>query len=81
MSEVVASGKLVDEAWLDSFTIVNLVRQEIFSELFQIKMIKGLKFRLLRRIKKAIFKRPLEGVVRYRRKLEEMLKLEHPNII
>lgn len=68
---------------MESFQILNLLRQEIFSELFLIRMVQSngsAMPRVLRRIKKILFKDPMQGIQDYRRQLEELLSLEHPNM-
>lgn len=75
--------KLVDQDWMESFQILNLLKQEIFSELFLIRMVQSngsAMPRVLRRIKKILFKDPISGIRDFRQKLEELLAVEHPNM-
>lgn len=57
---VMANPKLVDNHWFSTFRVAKILKQEIFSDLFLIKMqspasVAG-KERSLRKIRKAIFK-------------------------
>ena len=61
--------RLVDQDWMESFQILNLLRQEIFSELFLIRMVQAngsAMPRVLRRIKKILFKEPMKGIRDFR---------------
>lgn len=64
----------MDSYWIESFQIVNLVRSEIFSELYLIRVISETGAavpRLLRRIKKAMFREPITGLKQFRQSLED----------
>ena len=71
--------RVVDSNWLNSFHIVKSLDKEIFSELYLIKMGNGQE-RVMRKVKKVVFKEPTQGIEDYRFFLEELLQLEHPNI-
>ena len=73
--------RVIDNNWLSSFKIIKLLKKEIFSELYLIQMQGGKqKYRILRKVKKIIFKDPQQGIEDYRFSLEELLQLGHPNI-
>lgn len=55
------------------------MRSEVFSELYLIQSLEGGP-RLLRRVKKVLFKDPTTGIKQFRAVLEELLQLEHPNM-
>lgn len=80
-----ASNRLIDNAWLNSFKVVKFLKREVFADIFLIKMtspplIAG-EMRVLRRLKKVIFRESYNGVEEFRFSLEnELMKLEHPNI-
>ena len=66
--------RVIDNNWLSSFKIIKLLKKEIFSELYLIQMQGGKqKYRILRKVKKIIFKDPQQGIEDYRFSLEELL--------
>ena len=75
-------SRLVDELWIESFQIINKIKTEIFSDLYLINMRDhvGEAPRVLRRIKKILFKDPSKGLKVFRTQLEDLCQLEHPNI-
>jgi len=49
--------RIADSLWINSFEVVKLLKQEIFSELYLIQMSTGAQeTRVLRKIKKVVFK-------------------------
>jgi hypothetical protein len=70
----------VDEAWVNSFSVVKHLRAEIFSDVYLVKMESTKETKLLRKIKKMVFKEPLQGLGIFRSMLNDMLQLEHPNL-
>lgn len=60
---------------------MKLLSREIFSELYLIRMVGGNSdLRVLRKVKKVVFRDLSQGIEDYRFSLEELLQLEHPNI-
>ncbi|CDW87290.1 protein kinase domain containing protein [Stylonychia lemnae] len=73
--------RILDPNWLQTFEIQKLQKKEIFSEVYEIKMLTGNKDkRLLRKIKKVVFNKNQSGIEDFRFSLEELLLLDHPNI-
>jgi hypothetical protein len=69
--------RLLDNGWLNSFKIVKYLKKEVFSDLFLIKMtspgiIAG-QLRVLRKLKKVIFRESNSGIEDFRFSLEELL--------
>jgi len=56
---VISNPRIVDNAWLNSFKVVKYLQREIFSDLFEIKMMSPQSIagetRVLRKIRKVIF--------------------------
>jgi len=63
----------VDEAWINSFSVVKHLRAEVFSDVYLIKMEGTKETRLMRKIKKMIFRDPLQGLCVSRGMLTDML--------
>lgn len=78
----IALTRILDKAFLNSFTLQMFIKKEVFGELFQVKMAATGEKRILRVVKKAVLRKESmnDQVDDFRFDLEELLELEHPNI-
>lgn len=62
------------------FKVKKFLNYEVFSDLYLVVMKKGGEERILRKIKKSIFKDYDRSIEEFRATLEEQIQIEHPNI-
>jgi hypothetical protein len=73
----VVNPRYLDNGWLNSFKVIKVMKREVFSDLYLIKMnspqsIAG-ELRVMRKIRKVMFSETNSGIEDFRFSLEELL--------